>query len=41
MSETDKLTSETTFGTKFRALQVYDWNVRKPEGLVVAYVYKG
>ena len=40
MTETDKIKSETTFGTKFRALTVYDWAVRKPEGLVVPYIYK-
>jgi len=39
--DTEEIKSETTFGTKFRSLTVYDWNVRKPEGLVAAYVYAG
>jgi hypothetical protein len=29
------------FGTKLRGLNVYDWKVRKPEGLVSIYAYKG
>jgi len=35
------LTSEQTFGTIVRGLDVYDWKVLKPEALVDFYCYKG
>ncbi len=41
MNKTDKLSSETTFGMKFRQLMCYDWGVKKSEGLVTLYAYNG
>lgn len=41
LTKTRKLESETTFGHKLSGLNVYDWSVRKPEGLVALYCYKG
>ena len=41
LNKVERLTSESTFGKKMRGLNVYDWNVRKPEGLVSLYCYKG
>jgi hypothetical protein len=41
MKDVEKLKTSKTFGTLFRGLHVYDWSVRKPEGLVMAYCYKG
>ena len=34
LNKAETIRSEKTFATLFRALQVYDWKVRKPEGLV-------
>lgn len=34
LNKSEKLRSTDTFATLFRSLMVYDWGVRKPEGLV-------
>lgn len=39
LNNSETLRSEKTFATLFRALQVYDWKVRKPEGLVEMVAY--
>jgi len=36
--EDNKMRSEQTFGDLYRKLQVYDWKVTNPEGLVVARI---
>lgn len=40
LSMSEKMRSEKTFATLFRSLMVYDWKVRKPEGLVTIAAYK-
>ena len=41
LNKSEKLRSTDTFATLFRSLMVYDWAVRKPEGLVEICGYNG
>ncbi len=38
LNKSENIRSEKTFADLFRSLMVYDWNVRKPEGLINATV---